>query len=219
MDRVNWHFIMSHLPDFGEGLKVTLYVSLVSMGFAFVTGGLAGTVRALRIPVLSSLSGGYVAFIRSTPLLVQLYMIFYGLPSLHIVLTPFCASVVALTLNSGAYIAEIVRGAIESIQRGQWEAAMSLGMNRLQQVRLVIIPQAARNVIPPLVGQFSYLIKDTSILGVVSLVELTQVSANLQAASFLPLESFIPSLFLYEVLIITLLVIFQKLERRFGFEA
>ena len=163
---------------------MTLLISILSMALAVVLGlGLALLALYGAWP-LPWLARAYVEVFRGTPLLIQLYLIFYGLPSIGIRLSPLVAAVVGLGFNYAAYEAENYRAGIQSIPRGQMEAALSLGMTRAQALRHVIVPQALRLVIPPVTNDFIALFKDSSIVSVITMVELTKVYGQLASTYY-----------------------------------
>jgi len=176
---------LSYIPILvGVGAPMTLLISILSMSVA-VLFGLALALLALYGPwPLPWLSRAYVEVFRGTPLLIQLYLIFYGLPSIGIKLSPLVAAVAGLGLNYAAYEAENYRAGIQSIPRGQMEAALSLGMTRAQSLRHIIVPQAMRLVIPPVTNDFIALFKDSSIVSVITMVELTKVYGQLASTYY-----------------------------------
>jgi len=206
--------VFQFLPDLLLGLGNTVLVSIIGILLATGFGVVLALARLSRWRPLSLLAAGYVAFIRATPLLVQIYFLFYGLPELGILFPPFLVAVLALTLNSGAYAGEIIRAGIESIHRTQYEAADSLGMTYSQKMRYVILPQALRQIFPPLVGQGSYLVKDSALISVMGAFDLTKAATTFQAVTFRPLEAFLPVMALYLGLILVLIHGSAFLDRR-----
>ncbi len=168
-----------YLPLLGKGALVTLELSLISMLLAVTLGLLVALSRLYAPGVVRALSSTYIESIRGTPLLIQLFLIFYGLPHIGIRLSPFVAAVLGLGLNYSAYEAENYRAGIQSIPRTQMEAALALGMTRLQALRHVIVPQALRLVIPPVTNDFIALLKDSSLVSVITMVELTKAYSQL----------------------------------------
>ena len=166
------------------GAPMTLLISVLGMAVAIVTGLAVALIYLYAPRPASWLARGYVELFRGTPLLIQLYLIFYGLPNIGIKLSPLLAAVVGLGLNYAAYEAENYRAGIEAIPRGQMEAALSLGMTRAQSLRHVIVPQAVRLVIPPVTNDFIALFKDSSIVSVITMVELTKVYGQLASTYY-----------------------------------
>lgn len=163
------------LPFFLKGLWMTAAVSGISLILATVCGLLLGIARALGNRWIVGLIGSYVAVIRGTPFVVQIFIVFFILPEWGIQLEAFPAAILSLTIMGTAFICEIVAGGIKAVPRGQWEAATSSGLNLYQQLRHVVIPQSLQTILPPLVGQYVLLIKDSSVVSVIGVVELTRV--------------------------------------------
>ncbi len=154
------------------GAVETLKITSIAVLMGLFIGTFVGMGRLAKSRVLSYPSSVYVEFLRGTPLLVQIFLIYYGLPSLGLNLKAFPAAVIALGINSGAYVAEIVRAGIQSVAKGQYEAARSLGMTHSQAMRYVILPQAFRNILPALGNEFIALLKDSSLVSVIGITEL-----------------------------------------------
>ncbi len=173
-----------YVPLLAKGAVTTVELSLLAMGIAVVLG-LALALMKLYGPMpVSALATVYVEVIRGSPLLIQLFLIFYGLPTLGIKLQPFTAAVLGLALNYGAYEAEVYRAGIQSIPHAQMEAAFALGMTRWQALRHIIIPQALRVVLPPTTNDFIALLKDSSLVSVITMVELTRVYGQLAGSTY-----------------------------------
>src|SRR5207247_959116 len=158
-----------------QGALVTIEISCLAMGLAVAVGLLLALARLYGIAPLRWVSAVYVEVIRGTPLLMQLFVIYYGLPSLHIRLNAFVAAVLGLGLNYASYEAENYRAGIQAIPHGQMEAALALGMTRWQALRRIILPQAFRIIIPPVNNDFIALFKDSSLVSVITMVDLTKV--------------------------------------------
>jgi polar amino acid transport system substrate-binding protein len=172
------------LPAFGRAAVVTMGVSITAMAIAILLGlGLALT-RVFAPGWLAIAAAGFVEFMRGTPVLIQLFFIFYGLPNIGIKLSPFWAGAIGLGLNYAAYEAEIYRSGLFAIPRTQWEAALALGMTRWQAMREVMLPQAMRVVIPPITNDFISLLKDSSLVSIITMVDLTKAYGQLAAAYY-----------------------------------
>jgi len=169
------------LPPLLRGLGLTLRLTLLSLLGGLPIGLLVALARLSKFQPLTWAAGFYVEFLRGTPLLVQIFAIYYVLPAVGINLPDFTSAVVAFSLNGGAYMAEIFRAGIQSIDKGQMEAAQSLGMNYALAMRLVVLPQALRRVIPPLTNEGIALLKDTSLAQVVAISELTRAGSELSS--------------------------------------
>ena len=162
-------------PFFLKGLWMTSKIAFISLVTCTLIGLVLGVFRSGNSVFLRRLVGVYVAFVRGTPFVVQIFIIFFIFPEWGIQLEAFSAALLAMAIMGSAFICEIVAGGINAIPKGQWEAAASSGLTNLQQLRLVIIPQAMKIILPPLVGQYVLLIKDTSVVSVIGVMELTRV--------------------------------------------
>ncbi|NWL80806.1 ABC transporter permease [Pseudomonas taiwanensis] len=197
------------------GLWTTLWISVVSGAFGLVIGLFTGLCRLSSNPTLRDLSTVYVELVRGTPLLVQIF-IFYFFIGTVLNLSREFAGVAALALFTGAYVGEIVRAGVQSIARGQNEAARSLGLTAGQSMRHVILPQAFKRVLPPLAGQFISLVKDTSLVSVIAITELTKSGREAITTSFSTFEIWFCVAALYLVINLPLSQIASRLERRLG---
>ncbi len=198
-----------------RGLVLTLEISVLSIILGIIIGLITGLARLSSNPAPKWLAIGYIELIRGTPLLVQIY-IFYFFVGQVFSLSSFWAGVLALSFFAGAYVAEIIRAGIQSIHKGQMEAARSLGMNYYLAMRYIILPQAFKRILPPLAGQFISLIKDSSLVGVIALVELTRAGREIGTSTFNYFEVFFTVAALYLILTFTLSMLVQFLERRFA---
>jgi amine acid ABC transporter, permease protein, 3-TM region, His/Glu/Gln/Arg/opine family len=180
---MNWRLIYDQLPNLGEGALYTLGTTFVALLAGNILGLVAAIMRLSRFPWLNRPASAYVAAFRGTPMLVQILVFYNGIiPSLGFTRAPaIYAGLIALSLNSGAYMCEIFRGGIQSIDKGQVEAALSLGLTKTQAMRYVVLPQALANAMPAIGNEFITLIKDSSLVSVISVAELTY-RANLVAA-------------------------------------
>jgi polar amino acid transport system substrate-binding protein len=172
------------VPLLLRGALITLEISAAAMAVAIVLGLLLAVVRVFGPRPMVWTVIGLIEIIRGTPLLIQLFIIFYGLPSVGIRLSPFWAAVLGLGLNYAAYEAENYRAGIQSIPSGQLDAALSLGLTRIQTIRKIILPQAVRLVIPPVTNDFIALLKDSSLVSVITMVELTKVYGQLASTYY-----------------------------------
>lgn len=209
-----WSILKRYSEFFYNALINTFNIAVVSIFLALVTGIIFAIIRNAGIRPLQLIAKGYIIIIRSTPLLVQLYLIYFGLPYLKINIPSFWCGVIALVLNSGAYVAEIVRAGLESIPKGQKEASTALGLSHFQAMRYIILPQTLRKITSPLIGQFTYLVKDTSILAAIGIYELTNTSNVVHSRTFRPIESFSFALVCYLLLNLILMLGSKKIEQR-----
>lgn len=179
------------------GLQFTVPLAILSFVLGLALGILVALIRLYGPKPLKWVADFYVWVIRGTPLLVQLFLIFYGLPNAGITLDAFPAALIGFTLNVGAYSSEIVRGAILSVAHGQWNAAASLGMNRRQTLRWVIIPQSVFVSIPPLSNTFISLIKDTSLAAVITVPEMFLAAQRIVSVTYEPLILYVEAALIY----------------------
>jgi len=190
-------FIISIIPDLIKGLLTTLEISVTSFIMGLALAVMLAPARVFAPKPISLIARGYIELLRGTPLLVQLLLIYFGLPSVGIKLDAYTACILAIGLNSAAYQAEILRGAMKSIPETQFLAAESLGMSTAQAYRYVVLPQALRVAIPALVNEFVTLIKESSLASVIGVVELTRRGEYLVAYTFRALEVYVAVALIY----------------------
>ena len=164
-----------------NGLTVTLPLTIISFALALVIALITALVQTAKIPVLRQLARFYVWVIRGTPVLVQLFVVFYGLPSLGVLIDPFPAAVACFAINEGAYCAETIRAALESVPAGQMEAGYCVGMTYLQTMRRIVLPQALRTAFPPLFNSLISLLKDTSLAANITVTEMFMATQRIVA--------------------------------------
>ncbi len=201
-------------PLLWAALIFTAPLTLLSFAFGLMLGLFAALVRLFAAWPFAAIVRFYVWIIRGTPLLVQLFLIFYGLPSLGIVIDAFPAALIGFTLNIGAYSSEIIRAVIASVPKGQWEAAYSIGMTWSQAMRRTILPQAARVAVPPLSNTFISLVKDTSLAAAITVPELFQAAQRIVAVTYEPLILYIEAALIYLALSSILSALQVRLEAR-----
>lgn len=207
-------FLQVLLPMLFRGLKLTLYIAIVGISLGFVIGCFAGYALQSHNRIARTIAGIYIWIIRGTPLMVQALYIYYVLPKLTgINFTSNAAGIIAITLNSGAFISEIVRGALQSIDIGQKEAGLSLGLSYRQTLVHVIIPPAFRIILPSLFNQFIVSVKDTALLSVIVVNEITTQINNYTALSFKTIEGYTTGALFYLALI-SILILCQKIIER-----
>ena len=195
------------------GLWVTLQISALSLVFALLLGLVAGLGRVAHNPAARDMAAIYVELIRGTPLLVQMFIVYFFLGTV-LNLSGFVAGVAALSVFTGAYVAEIVRSGIEGVSKGQMEAARSLGMSHWQAMRHIVLPQAFRRALPPLAGQSINLIKDSSLVSIMALTDLTKAGREIVASTFSPFEVWFTVALMYLLLTGALSIYVRKLERK-----
>ena len=213
-DPIIWrNSVVAYLPVFLTGMKNTLFISAQALVLAFFVGIIAGVMRVSRIRLVNGIALAYVEAIRNTPLLVQLIIFYFGLGPIF-GNTQTVPLVLGLGFFTGAYVAEIVRAGIQSVARGQMEAALSVGMTNMQAMQFIILPQAVRRILPALAGQFISLIKDSSLVSVFGFAELTHAANRVTAATF---RALVPNVFValvYFVIAYTLSQGVSLIERR-----
>ena len=207
--------IIDALPILLAGAVVTLKILVISLLFAMLLGLAFGLMSTSQVKGLRAAATAYVDLIRGTPLLVQIFFIYFGLPvALGMQIEAMTAGIIAISVNAGAYLAEIFRAGIESVDKGQMEAARSLGLTRWQAMRLVILPQATRRMIPAFVNQFIISLKDTSLLSVIGIQELTQNGEIIVSSTYRSFEIWSAVGLIYFVIIFVLSRLSRLLERR-----
>lgn len=188
-----WPFLL-------QGAMYTVLFAAVSMVLGLILGFSVAVVRVTKVPVVSQIAAVYVSAFRGTPLLVQIFVLYYGLPSVGIEFTPVTAGILALTLNVAAYLSESMRGAILGIDKGQWEAGLSVGLTWGQTLWNIITPQALRLAVPSLSNSLISLIKDTSLISVITVTELMLATKEVIAETFQPLPLYLAAAGIYWLL-------------------
>ncbi len=207
--------IWESVPVLMTGAELTVIITFFGLLIGFLLGAVSGLGKISRNPILSRLSWLYVESIRGTPLMVQVMFLYFGLPlALGMRVPPLFAGISAIGINSGAYIAEIVRGAIQSVNKGQMEAGRSIGLSHFQTMIHVIWPQAFRRMIPPLGNQFIISLKDTSLLVVIGVGELTRQGQEIIAVNFRAFEVWLTVALMYLVMTLTIAKILNVMEKK-----
>lgn len=209
-------FTMTYLPYLLKGALVTIEIAVIGIAAGSIIGLVLGLGRVSKVKLFSKISGFYVWAVRGTPLLLQLFVIHFAIPSMFSALTmpPFVSACIALSLNAGAYIAEIARGAIQSIDKGQMEAARTLGLSYRQGMRYVIIPQAFRRMLPALGNEFIALIKESSLVSTIALYDLLRTGQQIISSTYRYMEIFIMVGAIYLLLTTLMTAMVGKIERR-----
>lgn len=202
----------SFFPLLKAGIQFTVPLTLESFILGLVLALITALARISNVKPFVLLARFYVWIVRGTPLLVQLFIIFYGLPAVGITMEPLPAAIIGFTLSVGAYNSEIIRAAILSIPKGQWEAAFSIGMTNTQVIRRIVLPQAVRVSVPPLSNSFISLVKDTSLAASITLTEMFQVAQRITASTYEPLWLYSEAAFIYLIFCTVLSSIQNKIE-------
>ena len=213
MYQLDFGVLAEYWPSMMDGLVMTIKISVLSIILGTVMGILGALCRISGNLILRSIGNVYVEWIRNTPLLIQILFIYFGL-GVFFNLSSITASVLALSFFSGAYITEIIRAGIQSIHKGQHEAALSIGMTEFQAMFLIILPQAIKRILPPLAGQFITLVKDSSLVSVIAVTDLTYVAKNIVTTTFRAFEVWLAIAVFYFLLSFGLSLAVRKLEKR-----
>ena len=211
---MDFSFLSQYAPFFLEGAKLTLILAFFTVLFGSIIGLLLSLMRLSTSKILKTISAIYVEFIRGTPMLVQIFIIYYSLPSIGIELPDMTAGILALSINSGAYVAEIIRAGIQAVDKGQMEASRSLGMGYGQAMFHIIIPQAFKNILPALGNEFIVVIKESSIVSMIGLHDLMYNANIVRGNIFRPFEPLLVAAFIYFIMTFTLSKLLGLLERR-----
>ncbi len=218
-----WSTLEKYYSFFLEGVQNTLIIAVFTVLIGTVLGVLMATARLSNVPPLKWLATAYIEFFRGTPLMVQLMFIFYGLPMIGVTFPDvpfienfqrFAAGIVALSLNSCAYVAEVIRSGIQAVDIGQMEAARSLGFKKSQSMRMVILPQAIRNILPALGNEFITVIKESSIVSVIGIADLMYRTNGVKAKNYKTLECLFIAAVIYFILTFVSSRLISLMERR-----
>ena len=210
--------IILWVPSLIDGSKITISLTIASVTVGLFLSVFLALGKISKFGLLSKICGGYIFFFRGTPLLMQLFFVYYGLPYISPALTindKFTAAFITFALNGAAYCAEIIRAAIQSIDKGQAEASHALGFSYAQTMRLVIIPQSFRRLIPPVANEFIMVLKDASLVAVIALMDLTRAAQQISSSSASVLV-YIPAAVIYLIITAFFTFIFNRLEKKFS---
>lgn len=212
----DWSVVWAALPILLEGAKMTLWISILGLVGGVIIGVIAGFARAFGGAISRNIALVFIELIRGTPIVVQVMFIYFALPMMisGLRIDPFTAAVVTIVINSGAYIAEITRGAVQSINRGFNEAGLALGLSRRATLRYIIMPLALRRMLPPLGNQWIVSIKDTSLFIVIGVAELTRQGQEIIAGNFRAMEIWSAVAVIYLIITLALSFAMRRLERK-----
>jgi polar amino acid transport system permease protein len=214
----NLQKMITWIPQLLLGARVTISLTVLSLTAGLILSLFLALGKMSKNIIVNKFCSSYVFFFRGTPLLMQLFFIYYALPMFAPVLTinnRFLAAFIAYSLNTGAYCAEIIRAAIQSIDKGQFEASKALGLTYGQTMRLVIIPQSIRRLIPPVGNEFIMLLKDASLVSMIALVDITKATRNIEGSTRSALV-YIPAMILYLIITAVFTFIFDKAEKKYS---
>jgi polar amino acid transport system permease protein len=214
MGGFDWGAVWYAVPYMLRGLLVTLEISVWAMLLGTLIGILLGLISVSDMRGLKAVVRAYVYFVRGTPALVQIFLVYFALPRIGFELSSFWSGVVALAFNSAGFIAEIVRAGLQSIEVGQTEAALSIGMTTRQSIIFILLPQSLRRITPPLTNEMITLIKNSSLLSVISITELTRAAQLIIAERFVPFELYAALAVYYMIVVSILSRVSEYVERR-----
>ena len=210
-----WELFLESFPKILlPGLTMTIPLTAISFAIAMVIAVIAAMIVYVKVPVLTQLIRGYIWIFRGTPLLVQLFVVFYGLPKVGVLIAPFPAAVIVFSLNEGAYCAETVRAALEAVPVGQFEAGYCVGMSFLQTMRRIVLPQAMRTAFPPLSNSLISMVKDTSLAANITVTEMFMATQRIVARTYEPLLLYIEVGLIYLIFSTALTFIQRAGEKR-----
>ena len=215
-ERISELLLSSLQPMALAMIKVTLPLTAISFSLGLLIAVLTAIARIANIKILKQLSEFYIWIFRGTPLLVQLFIVYFGLPIVGVTLDVWSAAIITFSLNIGAYASEAVRAAVLSVPKGQWEAATALGMSYAQILRRIIAPQAARISLPPLSNIFISTLKDTSLAASITMVDMFMVAQRIAARTFDPLTLYVLAALFYLIVCTFLTFLQARLEKRFS---
>lgn len=214
----HWSEVWEYRQLFFEGWLVTIGLSVASLILSLLIGSVAAICSRSKLPFLSTLTKAYIEIIRGTPLLVQILFFYYAVAHYIGLENRYVAGVIILSLFNGAYIAEMIRSGIEAVSTTQLDSARAIGLSPVQTYRFVIFPQAIRQLLPPLTGQFASIIKDSSLLSVIGINELTNSAQQINSATYSTLETYLPLGVAYLLLTLPISLLSKYLEKRFQYE-
>ena len=211
---MNWHYIIQAAPRFFHAAKLTLELAAYGIVLSLAVGLAAAVCMAYRLPVLDRLSRGYVELSRNTPLLIQLFFLYYGLPKIGIKIDGFTCGVIALVFLGGGYMAEALRAGLLAVPKGQTEAAKAIGLGNVQIFRYVVLPQAWAVSLPAIAANVLFLIKETSVIGAVSVAELMFVTKDIIGMDYKTNEALLLLFISYLIILLPVSLLARWAERR-----
>ena len=210
--------IITWMPQLLLGARTTIIITIIAVAIALVFSFFLALGKMSKNPLLNKPCSAYIFFFIGTPLLIQIYFIYFGLPQFNPALTiksAFVAALIAYTLNSAAYLAENIRAGIQSIDKGQYEAAKALGMTYRQTMQLIILPQTVRRLIPPVGNEFIMVLKDVSLVAIIGLSDLTKVTRAISSSQNTALV-YIPTMIIYLIITAFFSFIFNRMEKKYS---
>lgn len=213
-----FNLIIDYKYYYLTGVKITILLSLLSLIIGTSLGGLLSLLRLSKFKILNVLASIYIELVRGTPMMVQIALVYFGsYVVLGVDIDSFLAALIAVSLNSAAYVAEIIRSGIQAVDKGQWEASKSLGLSRSQTMRYIILPQAIKNILPALANEFVTLIKETAVASTIGVLDLMHASKIVQSNSYKAFEPLIIVAAIYFMMTFTISKLVGILERRLSY--
>lgn len=215
---MNFSTVFDNLGFLLEAAWLTIYLSFISFIIALFIGVIIGTIKSFKTNwFLNLIISTYIEIFRGTPLLIQLFFIYYGLPQVGITMSSHQAAIIGLSLNFAAYIAEIVRSGIQAVDKGQYEAAKSIGLTKIQMLKYIIYPQALRIVLPSLTNSYAAILKDSSLVSVLSITELTRAGQLIYVRTYEPFEIYLTLGIFYFIMTYSIAYLSRYIEKRMTF--
>jgi polar amino acid transport system permease protein len=211
---MDYNFIIKSLPFLLEGSIMTIQLTLIIIFAGTILGIINALLKLTRNMFMVSLSTLYTWIFRGTPMILQLFFFYYALPMMGVTLSPFAAAVIGLSLNCGAYMAEIIRGGIISIDKGQFEASKALGFTYFQTMKKIILPQTVRIIIPSVGNEFITILKDTSLVSTIAMVELMRSAVQISSTTFKYTEMLLAAGLLYLIMTTVFTSVFSLIEKK-----
>lgn len=208
------NFMQEQLPLYIEAAKITIYIAAIGILLAVLVGLICSIVRYFRIPVLRQIAACYIELSRNTPLLIQLFFLYFGLPKIGLVFSSEACAIIGLTFQGGSYMAEVFRSGLDNVQPIQKESALALGMKKSQVLRLIILPQAVSNSIPAFCANIIFLIKETSVFSAVALADLMFVTKDLIGVYYKTDEALFMLVIAYLIILLPISILCSLVERR-----
>lgn len=211
---MDWDFIIENVPMYITAAWLTLRIAAFGILFSLLVGLFCSLIQYYKVPILSHIASGYIELSRNTPLLVQLFFLYFGLPKVGIVISSEACAIIGLTFLGGSYMAESLRSGLESVEKGQIEAGLSIGLERSQITRYIVLPQGISVSVPALCANVIFLIKETSVFSAVALADLMYVAKDLIGLYYKTDESLLLLVVAYLVILLPISVIASIIERR-----
>lgn len=211
---IDWNFIIDNIPSYAEAASLTLKLGFIGIVLSIIIGLLCSIILYFKVKVLESIVQAYIELSRNTPLLVQIFFLYFGLPKLGLKMSETTCAVIGLAFLGGSYMAEAFRGGVEAVSKSQIESGISIGFSKVQLIRYVIIPQAFSISIPSISANFIFLLKETSILGAISIMDLTNLTKDLIGMYYRTFESLAMLVIVYLIIILPVSFVLSLLERK-----